>query len=665
MPSTTDTSGSLNLCTPSSGKDFTREFTSRIHERCQLGLVNSAAAQRTTTILDPTSGKIRTVLTAATVIEADADSDPSLDSPAKKPSYLNLACCVNGYSNLTTYDSKLRQNINRSREVSPIRPIIHTLQYSRHGADANGGQYLVVPVPMPIINDSSSSTNRVTTTTNPASFAAHMIIATTTSDMSRTNAPVGAAGAECTGLTPGRRLPTAAAVAEQLPESPKSFIQQRVERLYGPSALAAGFYSPKRSNGGAPTDGASILAERSLNAVNTGKAAGSNGHHHGGSATHISSSASKLFKTDYHLNGGRTSTENDGEQQSLPVLRHLRPEFRAQLPIVASPKRSPPAKQSGGSDATMTMTTTTVTNNGATTTVGDNHNRQPIYQHSSYKHSNGGLHTNTAQHPHSRSSNGGGSGGDVTSHNSSTPAQPTHVDDARAVDVGVQSLERRAALDTRASTPATSPPNGSATATATAPHGANQTRTTNNGSNSNTAAAVASVDDYDDHNNGTNNANSGDDECDDVSVNTTVSVVRSMKITDSDSDAATAAAKLANGAVINGRRTTAADEEAAAIAVPVPAEANVPTGAGGVCYSNGHHNGATAAVNNGDEATPAAAAESSVKDGLYFLAVMNVERERLIALAVTAEQYMDGLATVSFCVCACECALVEFSECRV
>lgn len=92
--------------------------------------------------------------------------------------------------------------------------------------------------------------------------------------------------------------------------SEKSFIQQRVERLYGPGALAQGFFRRSSGNkfnisGGSPN--------KSINNNNT-----------------INSS-----------NGKDTSYEDansDESLKSLPVLRHLRPEFRAQLPVV-SPRR--------------------------------------------------------------------------------------------------------------------------------------------------------------------------------------------------------------------------------------------------------------------------------------------------------------------------------------
>lgn len=38
----------------------------------------------------------------------------------KQPSYLNLACCISGYTTLTTYNSKQREGF-RSRDISPAR----------------------------------------------------------------------------------------------------------------------------------------------------------------------------------------------------------------------------------------------------------------------------------------------------------------------------------------------------------------------------------------------------------------------------------------------------------------------------------------------------------------------------------------------------------------
>uniref|UniRef100_A0A182SL52 Uncharacterized protein n=1 Tax=Anopheles maculatus TaxID=74869 RepID=A0A182SL52_9DIPT len=107
--------------------------------------------QAVTSVLDPVTGHISTVLTTTTAANSQqqqpllggGDSSPTA-ATNKKPSYLNLACCVNGYSNLTTYDSKLRQHINKSREVSPSRPIIATLHYNRTDS-GTGGHLLTAP----------------------------------------------------------------------------------------------------------------------------------------------------------------------------------------------------------------------------------------------------------------------------------------------------------------------------------------------------------------------------------------------------------------------------------------------------------------------------------------------------------------------------------------
>lgn len=85
----------------------------------------------------------------------------------------------------------------------------------------------------------------------------------------------------------------------------KSFIQQRVERLYGPAALAQGFFilNKKKTRTDSENDNSFRSIDTSLNSEN------------------------------------ETSIKQSCSSPSLPVLRHLRPEFRAQLPIL-SPKRN-------------------------------------------------------------------------------------------------------------------------------------------------------------------------------------------------------------------------------------------------------------------------------------------------------------------------------------
>lgn len=93
----------------------------------------------------------------------------------------------------------------------------------------------------------------------------------------------------------------------------KSFIQQRVERLYGPGALAQGFFVTKRQK------------------------------------NRLSDSEDKSVKGEYDKHSkSMTDALLDDEPEpvmkqstsspTLPVLRHLRPEFRAQLPIISAKK---------------------------------------------------------------------------------------------------------------------------------------------------------------------------------------------------------------------------------------------------------------------------------------------------------------------------------------
>lgn len=125
--------------------------------------------------------------------------------------------------------------------------------------------------------------------------------------------------------------------------SSKSFIQQRVERLYGPTALTQGLYSPKKpksadelqSNATKSTTTTatitSILVEKSQNSSNTFQStkyvleAQRNGHFNS-----LPSNQRPHNEENFNM---------DSLNEALPVLRHLRPEFRAQLPTL-SPKRT-------------------------------------------------------------------------------------------------------------------------------------------------------------------------------------------------------------------------------------------------------------------------------------------------------------------------------------
>ncbi|EDW72104.1 vlc, isoform A [Drosophila willistoni] len=322
-----DTSGSLNFPTPLSVKDITREFTANIRERCTLR--SPQQPQHTTTAyVDPATGKVRMVLSppaaaAAASVDVDVDVDAENEADAvdhsavtaaeKKPSYLNLACCVNGYSNLTTYDSKIRQDINKSREVSPIRPSTSSLQYcKRHNSLA--APQLVIGGGMPLTKQPPSTGSLVeANNNNNCKSNGHAV-------------ENGKHGNGSSGAT-------------------SSFIQQRVERLYGPGALAQGFYSPKKHG-----QGLSSARQQKLEVISP-------------QTTELSRKFKQLspskdygeFRKKLQDNCTRTEADKGREKAEqpeagavikngdvdLPVFRHLSHEFRAQLPTV-SPKRNVP-----------------------------------------------------------------------------------------------------------------------------------------------------------------------------------------------------------------------------------------------------------------------------------------------------------------------------------
>ncbi|EAA14873.4 AGAP008983-PA, partial [Anopheles gambiae str. PEST] len=325
-----DTSGELNFLTPISGKDITREFTAGIKERCMLPVIN---CQAVTSVLDPVTGHISTVLTTTTapngqqqqqqalqpLLSGTGDSSPTA-ATNKKPSYLNLACCVNGYSNLTTYDSKLRQDINKSREVSPSRPIIATLHYNRTET-VNGG----AAGRMRGMNGSILS---------PPSGGADM-----TDNVGMFNGNGSFAGSMRTKVISSQSQISShardEATAQLLMTPKKSFIQQRVEKLYGASEVVV---LNKQNYSSSERKYLNNIANDNTSGGAPGKLI-----HHGSTAQ-----AGQQQQHHHHPMGNGTA-RNGADVESLPVLRHLRPEFRAQLQIF-SPKKmpkpaAPPANQ--------------------------------------------------------------------------------------------------------------------------------------------------------------------------------------------------------------------------------------------------------------------------------------------------------------------------------
>lgn len=277
---------------------------------------------------------------------------------AKKPSYLNLACTVNGYSNITNYDSKHRENFRlpRSREVSPIRPQdYHAIRQEQNCKflapyQKNSAVNMLSSTNMSPENKTQSILRSSTT------YSSYSSSSTTTKSVSYMNEPRKMMFApdskdsvdhspfrSSNGISPHSKYSSSnfennkmmngkyTHLSETCHESfvngqpnGKSFIQQRVERLYGPGALAQGFFISKQNRNRTSESGDNNL-NRSNNSFNN----------------------SACIET---IENKENDQANFKQSPSLPVLRHLRPEFRAQLPIL-SPKKTCP-------DATIQKSTT-------------------------------------------------------------------------------------------------------------------------------------------------------------------------------------------------------------------------------------------------------------------------------------------------------------------
>ncbi|CAD1476832.1 unnamed protein product, partial [Heterotrigona itama] len=261
----------------------------------------------------------------------------------KKPSYLGLACSISGYSGINRYDSKLREGF-RSRDSSPgtrsnenlnvpahpyppksqsISPLamdrqngfsnglkeeckVETYRESRSSIGICQGYSEVDKGVLHTTTYTDISPVQASTPTKRSPGISQMMSCSQQNkhfSVSPKQPTVNLSNASFseTSILNGTMEQVENQTINSTTSSEKSFIQQRVERLYGPGALAQGFFFRR--------------------------------------------STSKLSNTDSSFNkstnNNDVSTENANAEESLknlPVLRHLRPEFRAQLPVV-SPRR--------------------------------------------------------------------------------------------------------------------------------------------------------------------------------------------------------------------------------------------------------------------------------------------------------------------------------------
>lgn len=353
-----DTSGELNFLTPNSAKDIQREFTAGIKERCKIPIIN---CQAVSTVLDPATGNINTVLTTSS---PQTETATTTAVTGKKPSYLNLACCVNGYSNLTTYDSKLRQDINKSREVSPNRPIIATLHYNR----SEGGNFQLTAPTLSYISmnnsiNNSISNGKIGTMVNGAGrFGGSAAVGQDVPDNAAMFNGNGFGGGLRTKVISSQSQIGSAKECEKVVK--KSFIQQRVEKLYG---SAEGVVISKQIYNNNERRYLNNIANENVNKSCYSSAIHFNGNGNaasnacdvgtGGAAVGVGSATSlngSCGGTKENLDENNKEISSDPDLEALPVLRHLRPEFRAQLQLF-SPKKVPkvsPTRSAFGGGAT-------------------------------------------------------------------------------------------------------------------------------------------------------------------------------------------------------------------------------------------------------------------------------------------------------------------------
>lgn len=234
------------------------------------------------------------------------------------PSYLSLACTVNGYSITTNYDP---ERLAKSRDTSPHRPTEHVHDTLATYAVQNNllSPPNLVPLPMQKINKQSPTMSQHTVTSHHF-IEKHFSTSTTTSYVSSKQT-------KCFTSSNGNSKDTIDACFERKymngkqevtsktnGSECKSFIQQRVERLYGPGALAQGFFVSKRRQN---------MSFDPSNNVETNKI-----------EVHSKSMSDELLDNST----SECNMKQSCSSPSLPVLRHLTPEFRAQLPML-SPRR--------------------------------------------------------------------------------------------------------------------------------------------------------------------------------------------------------------------------------------------------------------------------------------------------------------------------------------
>lgn len=249
---------------------------------------------------------------------------PSASPELKPPSYLSLACTVNGYSTTINYNS---ERLSKSRDASPHRLYDNTqsLTYTKYN------NFLSPPnlVPLPTRNLKMENKENISEHTMTRKFYSSNKTIFVTKETKNYTSTINSHDSVDSCLENGHfngiqnKCMTFSSTNITIKESAqeysngnecKSFIQQRVERLYGPGALAQGYLVMKR-----------------------------NKNHYSQSEQNKNSSMNNDFHSKSMVDKIEDNSQSNMKQSTsspaLPVLRHLRPEFRAQLPVI-SPKKT-------------------------------------------------------------------------------------------------------------------------------------------------------------------------------------------------------------------------------------------------------------------------------------------------------------------------------------
>ncbi|KAF5307473.1 hypothetical protein FQR65_LT06828 [Abscondita terminalis] len=256
------------------------------------------------------------------------------------PSYLSLACTVSGYSTTTNYDP---ERLSKSRDASPNRrqddlnPVYPNKSTTYHIRNNLLSPPNLVPLPhhkySPLTPESLKTKDMEDQIERREVYTSSMISSSYSQEIKHYTSSVVCKDVVDGCVKNGHDVQSRCISFESKSMSngstkvisdtykeygnglqQKSFIQQRVERLYGPGALAQGFFISKRQKNKSESE----FDRNMLRSPND---------------KHSKSMSDKLLE-DCNENNLKQSTSSP----TLPVLRHLRPEFRAQLPIIHQKK---------------------------------------------------------------------------------------------------------------------------------------------------------------------------------------------------------------------------------------------------------------------------------------------------------------------------------------